>query len=82
MPTCVRSAATDGVLGWFCMTLVRLPVALAQCDCCFFSLTFASSPSDFSQAVSSRICGASQENNMQPRTGRRQERDFRVEAPQ
>ena len=83
MPSCVRTAATlHGVLGWSCTTLVRLPFALAQCDCCFFSLTFASSPSDFSQAVSSRICGVSQRINIKPRAWRHQEKEFRADAPQ
>ena len=41
-----------------------------------FFLTFASSPSDFLQAVSSRICRASQRIHMKPRARRHQEGEF------
>ena len=79
-PTRVRNAATlHGVLDWSCTTLVRLPFALAQGDCCFFSLTFACSPSYFSQVVSNRICRVSHRISMKPRARRHQERQFRAD---
>ena len=75
MPTRVRNAATlHGVLGWSCTSLVRLPFVLPECDCCFFSLTFACFPSDFLKAVSNRICEVSQRIHMKPRARRHRKR--------